>query len=314
MILANAHITPVRLCSALYLIAKQHFLYLVSWDNKSIVFKTSAHCWPVPVQEIYRLRNRKTKNLQMKVFPEVFVMCMAVREASVVFYVLFVSEWEGGIRTESRQRGTSSAASVKRAFDNTGTLSTSYTDYTEPLDTETHVSSLKDTQSCRYGPTSSPETLVMRLSASQWACPHVGVSPQFWVLSLSMFVLTIPKSDLCHVLQSATKISSLLIMSLCSLAPLECWFSICAYLSNISLGGTTSHHTLLMRQDEYKDMFNVRSSSPAEINCLPNHALSHTWCRIYSFSYISWQPFCAYSENVALSINMRNQFLPTNAV
>lgn len=104
----------------------------------------------------------------------------------------------------------------------------------------------------------------MRLSAIQWDCPHVGVSPQFWVLSLSMFILIIPKSDLCHVLQSATKISSLLIMSLCSFAPLECWFSICAYLSNISLGGTTSHHTLLMRQDEHKDMFNVRSSSPAE--------------------------------------------------
>lgn len=104
----------------------------------------------------------------------------------------------------------------------------------------------------------------MRLSAVQWACPHVGVSPQFWALSLSMFVWIIPKSDLCRILQSATKISSLLIMSLCSFSPSECWFSICAYLSHISLGGTTSHHTLLMRQDEQKDMFNVRSSSPAE--------------------------------------------------
>ncbi len=71
----------------------------------------------------------------MKVFPEIFVACTAVREASVEFYVLFVSEWEGGVGTESQQRGASSAASVKRAFDNTGTLRTSYTDDTEPLDT-----------------------------------------------------------------------------------------------------------------------------------------------------------------------------------
>lgn len=145
----RTHNTCEALLSLIFNSKTTFFIFSVMrWTIKASSSKRRPTAGRFLCKKIYRLQNRKTKNNQMKVFPEVFVVCMAVREASVVFYVLFVSECEGGIGTESRQRGTSSAASVKRAFDNTGTLSTSYTDYTEPLDTDTHVPSLKDTQSC----------------------------------------------------------------------------------------------------------------------------------------------------------------------
>ncbi len=149
-------------------------------DNKSIGFKTSAHY-------IHRLQNRKTKNLQMKVFPEIFVVCTAVREASVEFYVLFVSEWEGGVGTESQQWGASSAASVKRAFDNTGTLSlrTSYTNDTEPLDaravTERHIQSCHSVDMVQY--------LLHRDTGNTLECCSMSLSTCGHLFSVFNFIL-----------------------------------------------------------------------------------------------------------------------------
>lgn len=116
-----------------------------------------------------------------------FRKSMAVREASVEFYVLFVSEWEGGIGTENQQWGASSAASVKSAFDNTSTLSTSYTGYTDPLDTETHVQSLKDTQSCHT--VDMVQHHLHRDTGNALECRSMGLSSCGCLASVLSFIL-----------------------------------------------------------------------------------------------------------------------------
>lgn len=231
----------------------------------------------------------------MKVFPEVFVVCMAVREASAVFYVLFVSECEGGIGTESRQRGTSSVASVKRAFDNTGTLSTSYTDYTEPLDTETHVPSLKDTPSCHT--VDMAQHHLHRDTGNALECHSMGLSSCGRLASVLGFIPVNVRLNHSQVRPlSRLTVSHKNLLSSHHVTLQFCSFRVLILHMCISVKHLSGwHHTLLMRQDEHKDMFNVRSSSPAENvykqyqlivpkSCSFTHLVSHLLILLYKLT------------------------------
>ncbi len=67
-----------------------------------------------------------------------------------------------------------------------------------------------------------------------------------------------------------------------------------------------------MQQDEQKDMFNVRTPSPAE-NVYKQYQLIVTKPRSFTHSashslILLYKSFSAHSGNVALIINMQNQF------